>query len=297
MVTSTRPIREVGKGAVRSLGMATARLRPLPDFLIIGTKRGGTSALHRYLLEHPQSLPLFPSARYLPMRADIKGVHYFDTGFDRGDAWYRSHFPTRVHRRLGEQRGGSRVVAGEASPYYLYHPLAAARARRVVPHAHLIVMLRDPVERAHSHYREQRRRGFEQLPTFEQALEAEPARTAGQEEQLADGVVAASFAHEHQSYVGQSRYLRPLTRWLEAFPRDQVCVLRSEDFFEDVHGTYAQVLAFLGLRPHQLRDPRPVNGTGGPAMASSTRRQLRATFGPEVAGLEQLLQRPLDWDI
>jgi hypothetical protein len=295
MVTAGGAVREGGKRAVRSFGVATAPLRPLPDYLIIGTKRGGTSALHRYLLEHPQSLPLFPQARYLPMRADIKGIHYFDTGFGRGEAWYRSHFPSVARRRVAEARHGGPVVAGEASPYYLYHPLSPARARSVVPEARLVVLLRDPVERAHSHYREQRRRGFEDRPTFEEALEAEPVRTAGQEERLRSGEVAASFTHEHQSYVGQSRYLRPLQRWLEAYPSEQLCVLRSEDLFADVQGAYARVLSFLDLAPHRLRSPRPVNATEGAPMAAPTRQRLRELFDPEVAELEQVLGRPLGW--
>jgi hypothetical protein len=296
MVTAAPVLRAGGKRAVRAYGVATAPLRPLPDYLIIGAKRGGTTALHQYLLEHPQNLPLFPHSRYLPMRADIKGIHYFDTGFGHGEAWYRSHFPTSARRRLARARRGSPVVAGEASPYYLYHPLAPERARQVVPRARLVVLLRDPVDRAHSHYREQRRRGFEDLPTFEQALEAEAARTAGEEERLRTGGVAASFAHEHQSYVGQSRYLRPLQRWLEAYPTEQLCVLRSEDLFADVQGTYARVLDFLDLRPHRVPRPGPVNAADGAPMRASTRRALEELLGPETAELERLIGQPLRWD-
>ena len=239
--------------------MASAALRPLPDFLVIGAKRSGTTSLHNWLLAHPDVLPLFPSARRLPLRADIKGVHHFDAAPMRSVWWYRSHFPSSPGRALAARRaGGARVVAGEATPYYLHHPHAPARAAAVVPDARLIVLLRDPVERAWSHWKEQRRRGFEPLATFEEAIDAEPGRLAGEAERLAADPAYRSFAHEHQSYVTTGRYLEPLARWQAAFPPEQLLVLRSEDAFADPKGTFAVVLDFLGLRPARLaEDLRP----------------------------------------
>src|SRR4051794_33056344 len=175
-------LRAAARAAVRAAGMATAGARPLPDFLIIGAKRSGTTSLHNWLLAHPDVLPLFPSARRLPLRADIKGVHFFDAAPERSVRWYRSHFPTAVGRAVASRRsGGARVLAGEATPYSLHPPRAAARAAAVVPDARLIVLLRDPVERAWSHWKEQRRRGFEPLDTFEAAIDAEPGRLAGED--------------------------------------------------------------------------------------------------------------------
>jgi hypothetical protein len=275
--------------------MASAGARPLPDYLIIGAKRSGTTSLHRWLLAHPDVLPLFPSARRLPLRDDIKGVHYFDASPERSVRWYRSHFPTAASRALASRRGGgARVVAGEASPYYLHHPHAAARAARVVPEARLIVLLRDPVERAWSHWKEQRRRGFEPLATFEEALDAEPARLAGEAERLAADAAYRSFAHEHQSYAATGRYLEPLARWQAAFPPEQLLVLRSEDAFADPQGTFTRVLEFLGLRPARLADPRPFNRIAG-ALAPATRARLAAELEPDTAALEAHLGRSLDW--
>jgi hypothetical protein len=274
--------------------MATAEARPLPDYLIIGAKRSGTTSLHRWLLAHPDVLPLFPSARVLPLRADIKGVHYFDAHPERSVRWYRSHFPTRASRALAARRSGARVVAGEATPYYLHHPHAPARAAAVVPDARLIVLLRDPVERAWSHWKEQRRRGFEPLATFEEAIEAEPARLAGEAERMADDPGYRSFAHEHRSYVTTGRYLEPLARWQAAFPPGQLLVLRSEDAFADPQGTFTRVLDFLGLRPFRLADPQPFNRIAGD-LAPATRARLAAALGPDTAALEAHLGRPLAW--
>lgn len=286
-------LRAAARGAVRGAGIATAPLRPPPDFLVIGAKRSGTTSLYRWVLAHPQVLPLYPSARWLPLRSDIKGVHGFDG--DRGTWWYRSHFPTRPTRALAARRvGGRPVVAGEATPYYLHHPHAAARAAATVPRARLVVLLRDPVERAWSHWKEQRRRGFEPLETFEEALAAEPARLAGEVERLAADPRYRSFAHEHQSYAATSRYTEALARWQAAFRPDQLLVLRSEDLFADPQETFARVLLFLGLRPAQLSEAAPFNRIAG-TLAPATRARLAAELAPDTAALEARLGRSFGW--
>jgi hypothetical protein len=286
-------VRVAARTVLRGAGVATAPLRPPPDYLIIGAKRSGTTSLHRWVLAHPQVLALYPSARWLPLRSDIKGVHGFDRA--RGTWWYRSHFPTRPTRALAARRsGGGPVVAGEATPYYLHHPHAAARAAAVVPGARLVVLLRDPVERAWSHWKEQRRRGFEPLETFEEALEAEPARLAGEAERLAADPGYRSFAHEHQSYAATSRYTEALARWQEAFPPEQLLVLRSEDLFTDPQATFARVLAFLGLQPAQLAEVAPFNRIAG-TLAPATRARLAAELAPDTAALEDRLGRSFGW--
>lgn len=223
------PLRAVAKRGLRAYGMVTSPLRPVPDFLVIGAKRCGTTSLHRYLLQHPRVAAMFPAAERK------KGVHYFDRNPDRSVSWYRSHF-----------RVGHRMVAGEASPYYLYHPHAAARAAAVAPDAKLIVLLRDPAERAWSHYRDEVKLGRESL-SFADAVAAEPSRTEPELERLLADRSYRSVAHEHFTYVSQGLYARHLGRWLEHYPRSQLLVLRSEDLFEDPRATYGAVVRFLGL--------------------------------------------------
>jgi hypothetical protein len=164
----------------------------------------------------------------------------------------------------------------------------------VVPAARLIVLLRDPVDRAWSHWKEQRRRGFEPLATFEQALDAEPDRLAGEVERLVADPAYRSFAHEHQSYATTGRYLAPLRRWQAAFPADQLLVLRSEDAFADPQGTFDRVLDFLGLRPARLAEAAPFNTTAG-TLAPATRARLAAELAPDTAALEAHLGRAFDW--
>lgn len=285
-------VRIAGRKAIRAGGVLTAPLRPLPDFVIIGAKRGGTTSLFRYLLGHPRVLPMFPSARRLPLALDSKGVHYFDTGFHHGGAWYRSHFPSVAARALASRRAGGRVVAGEASPYYLFHPWAAERAADAIGSARLVALLRDPVERTYSHYREQVRNGKEALG-FEAALDAEPERLA--HARRSDTQWVESFAYEHQGYVTQSEYAPALARWLARFPRAQLLILRSEDFYADPQVTYEQVLRFLDLPAHPLVDVAPWNAAPGEVMNPVTRKRLRAHFASYNDQLTALVGRDFGW--
>ena len=131
---------------------ATADLRGRPHFVILGTQRGGTSSLFRWLNAHPDVL-----------RPTRKEIHYFDIHYDKGARWYRSQFPLA---RRGK-------VTGEASPYMLYHPLAPARAARGLPRTtRLIVLLREPVERTVSDYWFSRRRRRFETESLERAIVA-----------------------------------------------------------------------------------------------------------------------------
>lgn len=282
-----------GRGAFRRYGMLTSPLRPLPEFLVIGAKRAGTTSLFFDVLRHPGVLPLFPSARLLPKRRDGKGPHFFDSEYARGLAWYRAHFPSRWERARVARRVGP-VVTGEASPYSLHHPLAPGRAARHVPSLKLIALLRDPVERTYSHWKEQRRNGVETL-SFEQALDAEPARTDGEQERLLADDGSRSFAHEQQSYARQSEYDRGLRRWLDHFPREQLLVLASEDYYADPVEATARVFTFLGLEPVAPPPSPPLNAAPGSSMAPDTRARLVERFTPHVHEVERLTGQSFPW--
>jgi Sulfotransferase domain len=277
------------KGSLRTYGRLTAGRRPLPDFLIVGAKRGGTTSLYNYLLEHPQVAPLFPR------RQQIKGVRFFDLNFHRGLGWYRSHFPTAARPRPRQARTTRRVIAGEASPYYLFHPLAAERASQAVPEARIIVLLRDPVERAYSHYKERVRHGAEPCRSFEEAIDREPERLRGETERILADPTYHSFAHEHYSYLSQGRYLDMLPRWLERFPHEQLLIMPSEELYADPQATLDRVLAFLGLPAWELRDRRPYNFHPADGMAATTRQRLAAGYVEHNRQLAELLGTRLDW--
>lgn len=280
--------RSTGKRALRNYGQITSDLRAAPDFIIIGAKRGGTTSLYNYLLEHPSISPLFPG------RQHIKGTHYFDSEFSRGARWYRSHFPVEITGRHLARPWIPFPITGEASPYYLFHPLAAQRLARDVPDVRIIVSLRDPVERAYSHYKERVRHGAEPL-SFEQALDAEPARLSGEAERIVREPTYRSQAHEDHSYLAQGRYLDILPRWFELFPHEQFYIVVSEEFYADLDRVVNDVWSFLGLAPGRLRSRKRYNYFPAPEIRSATRRRLEAEFAKHNSELELMLGRPLPW--
>jgi|1186.fasta_scaffold34843_2 hypothetical protein len=256
--------------AARQLGPT----RPLPDYLILGTQKGGTNSLHDWLCEHPRV-----------RRPLAKEIHYFDNSFQRSLSWYRAHFPLC---RPGE-------LTGEASPYYLYHPYVPERVAASLPQARLIVLLRDPVDRAISHHNHERVQGFENLP-LEEALAWEPERLRVAKDRLRRDRLEFVFDHGHASYVDRGRYAEQLERWWSHVARDRMLVLFSEDLFEHPVETLRQVQEFLGLEPHVPTDLSPRNARRYAKGDDAVRRALRETFAEDNARLSALLGRPLPWD-
>jgi hypothetical protein len=222
----------------RTVGRWTAGARLTPDFLIVGAQRCGTTSLFKTLSQHPAVLP----AVY------HKGVHYFDTAYDRGMDWYIGHFPTA--RKAEAVRGsvGVRGITGESSPYYMYHPLAPQRIARDLPEVRLLVLLRDPVERAYSAHAHELARGFETEP-FERALELEAGRIAGQRELMLADPTYNSDHFQHNAYVTRGQYVEQLEHLESLFGRERLHVVDSDDFFADPRPAFDAVCDFLGL-PH-----------------------------------------------
>lgn len=274
-----------GGRAFRVLGCrVTASARPLPEFLIVGAQRAGTTSLFRALLRHPGVIA--------PVRR--KEAHFFDHRYRSGLSAYRAEFPTSMARRRREEVIGFAPITGEATPYYLFHPLAPSRVATSLPDVKIVVMLRDPVTRAYSHYRHSVAWDFEPL-SFEDALEAEPHRLAGEEERIRHRPGYRSFAHQHQSYVARGNYLPQVRRWQEVVPPERMLVLVSEELFAEPHVNWCRVTSFLGLPEEPLAGLERANVAAGPPMLPETRAALREHFSPLNEELAQTLGRSLPW--
>src|SRR5262249_48061709 len=164
----------------------TSRARILPSFLIVGAQRCGTTSMSRTLDEHPA---VFSAVLH-------EEVHFFDVSYRRGLSWYRSHFPLLAAARRAAPAARAAPVSVEARPDYIVHPLAAERIAKDLPGVRLLVLLRDPVERAYSGHAHEVAHSFETEP-FEAALELEPARLAGQAERIAADPDYFSYGHQH----------------------------------------------------------------------------------------------------
>ncbi len=278
-------MRALVKSAAESYLQATASIRMRPSFIIVGTQRGGTTSLYRYLAAHPGVAPTLVS----------KGVHYFDVHQDRPASWYFGHFPPTAYRAWRERVRRQRLITGEASPYYLFHPAVPGRVATTLPDVRCIAILRDPVGRAFSHYHHESEGGYEPLGTFEEALDAEPARLADEIERLALDPSYVSFSHQHHSYVARGHYADQLEAWFNAVGRDRFLVITSEDMYRDAAATFANVEDFLGLPHHPLVSFRAYNAHTYAPMADATRARLKEHFAGPNRALAELLGRDPGW--
>ncbi len=198
-------------------------MAPLPTFIIAGAMRCGTTSLNGYLREHPEIAVSQP-----------KEVHFFDNHFDRGTDWYRQHFA----------HVGDVSIVGEATPDYVYHPDAMARIAATIPGVKILLLLRNPVDRAYSHYWHNVSRDKESLP-FAEAVAAEADRINESPEQRA-----------RYSYVDRGRYDSQISALLEHFDRDAVLAQTFEELEADPVATYQRTVGFLGadsrFRPENL---------------------------------------------
>jgi hypothetical protein len=285
------PVKASLRGSTRAFGLLTSPLRGQPDFLIIGTKRGGTTSLWFALAEHPDVAPLFPPAQ------ELKSPHYFDIHYNRGPRWYRSFFLTDRQRRRRERHSGRRVITGEASPYYMFHPLAAERIAQDLPDVKLIVSLRDPVERLWSHYNE-RLAGHTETLSIEDALAAEPGRLAGEAERIiAEQPDYYSFHHDLSSYRARGCYLEHLQPYLDRFGPEQLLILGAEDYYRDPTGELKKVADFLGISafPEQKGEPAHYNKLPRATMPDAVRAELVEYYRPHVQALQEALGHDFQW--
>lgn len=255
----------------------TAPLRGLPSAVIIGAQKSGTTSLFNYLAQHPDVLP--------PLG---KEVHYFDLHYQRGLNWYRGRFPYARQLRRG-------LLTLDASPYYIVHPQVPKRVAELLPEARLIALLRNPVDRALSHYQHEVRAGREPL-SFVDAIAQEADRLAGEEERLREDPSYYSYNHHRYSYTRRGLYLQQLRRWEECFPRSQLLVLQSEWLFREPVAATAAVHEFLELRPHRLERYKAfLPGNYEPGMPADVRNRLADYFEPHNRELYAWLGKEFDW--
>jgi hypothetical protein len=255
---------------------ATADLRALPDFVVIGAQKAGTTSLFRYLIEHPQIVG--PAE---------KEVHFFDGRYERGVRWYRSRFPLRAALERGGQSGRRRLTF-EASPYYLAHPFVAPRMHEQLPEAKLVVVLRDPIARAWSHYRDNVARGTESKP-FLEALHSEPGRLAPGIANITRGIDPGP-EYRNYGYVERGHYAAQLERWFAVYPRTQFLIVESRELFDDSAVTYERVLRFVGLdAPPRLPAFDVYNATPDAGVDERARAFLHAAFDEPNRNLAALI--------
>jgi Sulfotransferase domain len=245
------------------------------DFVIAGAQKSGTTALHYYLQKHPQIT-----------LGDQQEIHFFDNDelFARPVDYelLHRHFPPVTRSTRLRDATARQAIAGDCTPSYLYHRPAMERIWNYNPAIKLIVLLRNPVERAFAHWNMQRFKNREPLD-FLQAVKEEASRMQG-----ATAVEARRIA-----YVDRGRYSEQLERVFKFFPREQVKLVKFEHFRGDNRDTLKSIFSFLGVRP--LRVGRSKDRNVVPyerEMSAQERKYLYDIFADEIASVEQML----GWD-
>jgi hypothetical protein len=252
----------------------------LPSYLVIGAQKSGTSFMGSLLTQHP-------AIAHAPGE-----LHYFDWRFSRGDRWYRAHFPTMDLREEILRRHGE-FATGERSPNYLFAPHVPARVRRRLHEVRLVVVLRDPVERALSHYHHNIRIGREHL-SFGDAVAYELGHrtTRGRR----PGQPRRPGQENSRFYLTRGLYAEQLGRWLSLFERGQIHVTTSTQLFADPAAEVGRVHRFLGLTAVVPGDLTPRNQGTHDAMSEELARTLRGFFAADGARLRAMLPEvPIHW--
>ena len=274
--------RALGRRGVRRLrGRLLGSRHLLPDFVIIGAARSGTTHLLGQLNAHPNVLP------------GPREPHYFDTHrHTYGSGWYRLRFPTTSERERAAAEGLRPVLTGESSPSYLAHPNVPARLARTLPDARVLVLLRDAALRAASHWAWCLRQCGE-TRSFREAVEAEigPEGDAGPIRIPPDKRVGDPLI------VKRGLYQQQLERWRSHIPLERTLILQSERWFGDPPGVMNEVCRFLGL-PEQAELPRVMRNRNKPhaPFDEAVIERLREFYRPWNDRLSDYLGFELTWN-
>jgi hypothetical protein len=262
--------------------MGESETGALPDFVIIGAKKCGTTSLYHLLTQHPHVEP-----------AAAKGLHYFDLLFDEGTEWYRRCFPPP------RWKDGRRSITGEATSEYIFHHPVPERMAEVVPQVRLIALLRNPIDRAYSEYQQLAHKGRETRrfeEAIEEAMEGEKIWSVGEEGKAFDHEDRPNLYDARYWYLSKGIYADQLPRWSKFFDDEQMLVLKSEDFFEHTPDTLKLVLKFLDL-PDWEPDSWEIRGKGKykRTLDPDTRQRLEEYFEPHNQRLYGYLGTNLGW--
>jgi hypothetical protein len=237
----------------------------LPNTLVIGASKGGTTSVYHWLSRHPAVCV-----------SRVKEVRYFNGHYEQGPAWYAAQF---------DPKPGQRVLV-EASPSYLWDPDVPERIRSLLGEPKLIVLLREPVERAWSQYWMKVRRG-EETASFEEVIRRE-AETFGPAGQMPSDGSVPKIRYGARSYLGKGVYAPQIERWLSVFPRECFHFIKSEDLFREPAETMRGLLRFLGLPPMKLGGLEPFNAGRYPGLDPAVRSKLAGSFTESNSRVEQL---------
>ncbi len=268
------------KYLVKHTGLSDKLLKS-PDFIIAGAQKSGTTYLYNLLVQHKDILP-----------STTKEVHYFDNNINKGDEWYLSHFPFKFFN--------TNKITGESSPYYLYHPLAAERIYNFDNQIKIILLLRNPVDRAISHLNMIINRhdidfNFEDFCNIENEIIIQKLLT----EKLKRETITKSNIHQDFSFIQRGIYAPQVKKYMNYFKlHKNLLIIKSEDFFDNNKKTLDTIFDFLGVSVYKAKINLAVNNFSGEYNNNfiQCRKLLIKYYKHHNKELEDLLGLKMNWD-
>lgn len=264
--------------------LITGPLRTLPDFIIVGAARSGTTSLYNYLIKHPYIIP--------PQK---KEIHYFDYYYNHGLKWYKSFFPLSFKQLYLSKKYKFKFLTGEASASYMFHPLVPKRIQLIRPNIKLIMLLRNPVERAYSYYSFNLQRGIEK-DSFEKVIENEFKRLGKEIEEMLINDNYVIHKWERFSYIASGIYLNQIQNWFKYFSKKKILIIKSEDFFENPSKFLSTTLKFLNLPDFQLNSYEKYNISINKNLNKDLREKLIDFYEPYNKRLYNFLGIDFKWN-
>ena len=252
----------------------TASSRVLPNFIIAGTVRSGTTSLYNYICNHPSVLP-----------AAYDEIGFFDSNFQLGTMLYRSMFPTKKQMQLIQEKTNF-CLTGEDTPFYFWNKDAIKRISKLIPNCKIIMIFRNPVDRAYSNYQLGKRENKENL-SFEKTIEIE-------KEIINNGLEKLNFS-EPRTYLIKSLYSLQLKNWLTSFSKNQLYFLSTEQLSSKPNETMSGIFNFLELPQYTLLKFKKQKQAIYPEMNNSTRKDLLEFFKSHNKELFSLIGKDFLW--
>lgn len=259
----------------------TGPFRALPDFIIIGSMKSGTTSLYYNTCEHPCVIP-----------AAYDELGFFDKNYTLGINWYRSLFPTNLHKNYVKKRH-SKALTGEDTPFYFWSPIAAERISDLLPNIKLLVILRNPIDRAYSEYQDVVKANPNTL-LFDELIKYEIEKLQNQEIKITNENY--QMFNEKHSYLLKGLYVKQLQIWTKLFSLKQMFVISLEDLTKNPTQTMNQVFKFLNLPEYSIKNPQKRKMKKYPDMNSNIRKTLIEFYKSHNEQLYNLIQKNFNWD-
>lgn len=253
----------------------TGPQRVLPDFIIIGAMKSGTTSLYYNICEHPCIL-----------KAAYDEIGYFDVNYHLGLNWYRSMFPTNSQKKKIIQKYG-KCLTGEDTPFYFWNIQAAKRIQKDLPNVKLIAILRNPIDRAYSEYQNGKRNGTEKRE-FQDIISQEI-------DEIENSLLSIEKCSKNNAIVSRGIYSIQLELWKDKFEKNELLILQTEEFSQDINKVMSRVYEFLELPQHTVSKERKEKSFEYSKMNEKTREILHEFYKPYNEKLFKFLGHKMDW--